>query len=62
MAFFGLKTYFKKIFLGYFCPPIKVMSKSWVKIASKLVSAGGTWDAFQMLPLVGFVKFRDLIV
>ena len=25
MAFFGLKTYFKKIFLGYFCPPIKVM-------------------------------------
>ena len=22
---FGVKTYFKKIFLGYFCPPIKVM-------------------------------------
>ena len=31
MAFFGLKTYFKKIFLGYFFPPIKVMSKNWVK-------------------------------
>ena len=22
---FGLKTYFKNFFLGYFCPPIKVM-------------------------------------
>ena len=50
MAIFGLKTYFKKFFLGYYCPPIKVMSKNWVKIASKLVAS---WDAFQMLPLVG---------
>ena len=40
MAFFGLKSYFKKIFLGYFCLPIKVMSKNWVKMASKLVFIG----------------------
>ena len=61
MAFFGLKTYFKNFFLGYFCPPIKVMSKNWVKMASKLVFIGAgricpppaTWDAFQRLPLVG---------
>ena len=37
MAFFGLKTYFKKIFLGYFCPPIKVMWKNRAKRASKWV-------------------------
>ena len=24
------KNLFQKIFLGYFCPPIKVMSKNWV--------------------------------
>jgi len=24
-GFLGLKTYLKNIFLGYFCPPIKVM-------------------------------------
>ena len=37
------------------------MSKNWVKMASKMVFIGGgaesappaTWDAFQMLPLVG---------
>ena len=40
MAFFGLKTYFKNFFLGYFCPPIKVVSKNWVKMASKLVFIG----------------------
>ena len=60
MAFFGLKAYFKQKILVYFCPPIKVMSKNWVKMASKLVFIGGaesappaTWDEFQMLPLVG---------
>ena len=37
---FGLKTYFKKNFLGYFCPPIKVMWKNWVKRASKFVFIG----------------------
>ena len=65
MAFFGLKTYFKNFFLGYFCPPIKVMSKNWVKMASKMVFIGGgaesappaTWDAFQMLPLVGLMLY-----
>ena len=40
MAFFGLKTYFKKNFLGYFCPPIKVLSTIWVKMAFKLVFIG----------------------
>ena len=40
MAFFGQKTYFKNFFLGYFCPPIKVMSKNWVKMASKLFFIG----------------------
>ena len=41
MAFFGLKTYFKKFFLGYFCPPIKVMWKNRAKRASKWVFIGG---------------------
>ena len=45
MAFFGLKAYFKKIFLGYFCPPIKVMTKNWVKMAFKLVFIGGAESA-----------------
>ena len=68
MAFFGLKTYFKKFSLGYFCPPIKVMSKNWVKMASKLVFIGGgaesappsPWDAFQMLPLVGLKAYAGI--
>ena len=40
MVFFGLKTWFKKIFQGYFCPRIKIMWKIWVKIASELVFKG----------------------
>ena len=45
MAFFGLKTYFQKIFLGYFCPPIKVMWKNWAKRASKWVFIGGVFKS-----------------
>ena len=60
MAFFGLKTYFKKIFLGYFCPPIKVMWKNRAKKASKWVFIGGgfkspppNWCQFQRVLMVG---------
>ena len=42
---FGVKTYFKKIFLGYFCPPIKVMWINWAKRASKWVLIGGALKA-----------------
>ena len=48
MAFFGLKTYFKIIFLGCFCPPIKVMRKNQAKKASKWVYLRG---ALKALPL-----------
>ena len=68
MAFFGQKTYFKNFFLGSFCPPIKVISKKWVKMASKLVFIRGalkgppaTRDAFPMLPQVG-LKEREFQV
>ena len=54
MAFFGLKTYFKNFFLGYFCPPIKVMSKNWVKIKEEYTKECQLWcyaDCFLCLHL-----------
>ena len=41
MVFFGLKTHFKKIFLGYFYPPTLPMQKNRVKMVPKQVFIGG---------------------
>ena len=40
MVLFGLKTHFKKIFLGYFYPPTLPMQKNWVKMVPKQVFIG----------------------
>ena len=40
MVLFGLKTHFKKIFLGYFYPPTPPMPKNWVKMVPKQVFTG----------------------
>ena len=37
MVLFGLKTYFKKFFLGYFHPPTLPTQKNWVKMVPKQV-------------------------
>ena len=37
MVLFGLKTHFKKIFLGYFYPPTLPMQKNRVKMVPKQV-------------------------
>ena len=66
---FWAKNEFQKNFPRLFLSPNQTyVKKNWVKMASKLVFIGGaesahppaTWDAFQMLPLVGLKKF-DLI-
>ena len=41
MVLFGLKTYFKKIFLGYFYPPTLPMQNNRVKMVPKYVFTGG---------------------
>ena len=41
MAFLGLKTYLKKIFLGYFYPPTLPMQKNQVKMVPKQVFTWG---------------------
>ena len=55
MAFFGLKTNFKKIFLGYFCPPNKVMCQ----IQLSMCQFGLKWTVYIMLLKISFVEFFD---
>ena len=45
MVLFGLKTHFKKFFLGYFYPPTLPMQKNWVKMVPKQVFTGGALKA-----------------
>ena len=63
MAFFGLKTYFKNFFLGYFCPPIKVMWKNWANRASKWVFIGGALKAptpyFMLIPEAPYGRVKQ---
>ena len=42
---FWAKNLFQKKFLGYFCPPIKVLLKNRVKMASKWVFLGGSFKS-----------------
>ena len=44
MVLFGLKTYFKKFFLGYFHPPTLPMQKNRVKMVPKQVFTRGGYS------------------
>ena len=66
MVLFGLKTHFKKIFLGYFYPPTLSMQKNRVKMVPKQVFRGAgikrppptAQDAFERVRLVGLRLVR----
>ena len=45
MVLFGLKTHFKKIFLGYFYPPTLPMQENRVRMVPKQVFTGGALKA-----------------
>ena len=64
MAFFGLKTYFKKFFWGYFYPPTLPKQKNrakrafkWVFIGAGIKSPPPSWCPFQRPHLVGLSSF-----
>ena len=67
MVLFGLKTHFKKFFLGYFYPLTLPMQKNLVKMVPKQVIQGGfksphpTHCQFQRPLLVGLINNTNSI-